>query len=149
MKLIISDWTAKGILDNSVIDTMWKYFTKKIEVTDEQSCYALQLLGIAAEGRKSIITKNVKVVTSIAFGDRGMNDLLLLKAACDILTITGSDRVDIRGKEGPYCIVIDDPMWNDLFDILCKKFTDRDKVYNNLMSSVISLIYKVLNYLVE
>lgn len=47
---IVSDWVAKGHLDNSIIDMFWNYFLKKVDVTDEQSLGALELLGMASLG---------------------------------------------------------------------------------------------------
>lgn len=47
---IVSNWVAKGHLDNSIIDMFWNYFLKKVDVTDDQSLGALELLGMASLG---------------------------------------------------------------------------------------------------
>lgn len=54
-----------GILDNSIIDMLWKYFIKKIPVSDEVCHASVELLRMAALSRRTIITRNLKLVTSV------------------------------------------------------------------------------------
>ena len=63
-----------GTLDNSVIDMLWQYFTKKIAVSDEDCHASLELLRMAAISRKTIITRNLKLVTTV-----GMSVLITIK----------------------------------------------------------------------
>lgn len=146
LKLVISMWTSKGILDNSIIDVLWQYFTKKIEVTNVESCAALHLLYLASLGRKTIITRNIKLVTSIAFAEQENYDLLLVKTACDILAVAG-ERPNITAKEAPFTIASDDPIWNDLLKIFYKTFGKSVPFYNIAVTSAINFIYKVRKYL--
>lgn len=52
-------------MDNAIIDMLWQYYTKKQPVSDSTSKAAAELLRMAAIGRRSIITRNVKLVTSV------------------------------------------------------------------------------------
>lgn len=142
LKLVISMWTSKGILDNNIIDMLWQYFTKKIEVTKGEQCAALHLLGLASLGRKTIITRNIKLVTSIAFAEQEDDDLLLVKNACEFLAVAG-ERPNITSKEAPFSIASDDPIWNDLLKILNGNFEKPVKFYNIAVSAAINFIYKV------
>lgn len=68
---IISKWCSKGVLDNAVIDMLWQYVTLRVSVTESDVCAAIELLRMAALGRKTIISRNINLVTNLAFGDRG------------------------------------------------------------------------------
>lgn len=47
---IVSDWVVKGYLDNSIIDMLWNYFLKKVDVTADKCLGAIELLGMASLG---------------------------------------------------------------------------------------------------
>lgn len=68
---IIANWCSKGVLDNAIIDMLWQYFTLRVSVTESEVCAAVELLRMAATGRKTIISRNINLVTNIAFGERG------------------------------------------------------------------------------
>lgn len=69
---IIADWTAKGTLDNAVIDMLWQYVTLRVSAKEEEVCAAIEILRMAAMGRKTIISRNIDLVINIGFGDRGI-----------------------------------------------------------------------------
>lgn len=69
---IIADWTAKGTLDNAVIDMLWQYVTLRIPVNEQDVCAACETLRMAAMGRKTIISRNIDLLINIGMGDRGM-----------------------------------------------------------------------------
>lgn len=69
---IIADWTAKGTLDNAIIDMLWQCVTLRVPVTEEEVCAAIELLRMAATGRKTIISRNIDLVVNIGFGDKSM-----------------------------------------------------------------------------
>lgn len=71
MQDIIADWTAKGALDNAIIDMLWQYVTLRVTVKEDEVCAALELLRMAAVGRKTIISRNIDLVINIGFGERG------------------------------------------------------------------------------
>lgn len=122
---------------------LWQYITKKIDVSDDQSRAAVYLLTMAAMGRRTIITKNIKLVAAIAFNDRGKNDPLLVTAACRMLQVAGRERQDITDKNPPFRIKPNDPMWKDLTDILIENFYSKSEYYNAMMSEAIECIYRV------
>lgn len=68
---IISNWCSKGILDNAIIDMLWQYFTQRVSVTDSDVCATTEILRMAAIGRKTIISRNINLVTNVVFGDTG------------------------------------------------------------------------------
>lgn len=68
---IIADWTAKGILDNAIIDMLWQYVTLRVQAKEDEVCAALESLRMAAIGRKTIISRNIDLVINIGFGERG------------------------------------------------------------------------------
>lgn len=123
----------------------WQYFTKKVDVSDEDSRLALDLLYMSALGRNTIITKNIKIVSSLTFGERGENDMLLIRSACRILGLVSGGKHSITDTEPPFRIKINDPMWKDLLTILVNNFTKKIKFFYSALSATIDLIYKLCN----
>lgn len=144
LTLLISEWISKGILDNSIVEMLWQYFTKKKSVSDETSRAALDLLKMASLGRKTIIMRNIKLVSTVAFQDR-REDLLTVKSACEILVTAGNEKQDITSKTPPFRIKLNDPMWGDLKDILQDNFLKKCKFFNQVASSIIACIFSVSN----
>ncbi|KAJ8973310.1 hypothetical protein NQ317_019181 [Molorchus minor] len=143
LELIISEWTSKGVLDNSVIDMLWQYFTKKVSVNDEDSRASLALLRMSALGRKTIITRNIKLVATLAFGERGQEDMLFLGEACEFLAVAGRERIDITSKKPPFKIKPGDEAFQNLVDILCTKFFEPVEYYNKALFGGVDFIYKL------
>ncbi|KAJ8939307.1 hypothetical protein NQ314_011165 [Rhamnusium bicolor] len=143
LQLIIADWTAKGVLDNSIIDMLWQYFTKKMVVTDEDARAAVELLRMCALGRKTIITRNIKLVATIAFGERGDKDMLLLGSACELLSVAGKERIDITSKNPPFKIKAHDEIFKNLLEILQKRFFEPVEYYNKALHGSVDFIYKL------
>lgn len=150
LKQIISEWTSKGLLDNSVIDILWQYFIKKIPVSDDKSCAALHILGLAALGRPTIVSRNIQLIDKVVFDvmeggnePRGMNDMLLLKTACDILALMGMKKQSITDKNPPFTISPDDVIWKHLFDILDMNFEKPIRFYNKSITAAVSFLFKV------
>lgn len=94
---IIADWTAKGTLDNAIIDMLWQYVTLRVPVKEDDFCAALELLRMAAVGRKTIISRNIDLVINIGLGDKSMfcffcfslkpNAIFQLKKICVFLAL--------------------------------------------------------------
>ncbi|XP_023312786.1 condensin complex subunit 1-like, partial [Anoplophora glabripennis] len=141
-QLIISEWTAKGILDNSIIDMFWQYFTQKISCTEGDSHAATKLLRMCALGRKTIVTRNIKLVATVAFGERGTRDMQFLGSACELLSVAGREKIDITSKNPPYKIKPGDEIFGSLLEILGKKFFEPVEYYNKALFGGIDFIYK-------
>lgn len=143
LSIIIAEWVSRSDLDNGVIDKLWQYVTKKVEVTDEHSRAALCLLKIAGKGRRTIVTKNIKLVCAIAFGDRGKTDILLVKAGCEILDIAGRDKQEITDPKPPFRIGVNDPVWKNLVELVTDFFHKKSEFFNGMFSSAVRCIYSV------
>lgn len=126
---------VKNQLDNSVIDVLWQYFTKKVEVSDDDARCALRILSMASLERKTILKRNVKLVATIAFSTRGKQDLLLVAEGCDALASLASDRSNV--------IDGDDVIWKDLFDILYENFQKPVPFFGKVIRSSINFLFKV------
>lgn len=142
LNLIISEWISKGILDNSIVEMLWQYFTKKKPVSDETSRAALDLLKMACLGRRTIIMRNIKLVSTVAFQDR-REDLLTVKSACEILAMAGNEKQDITNTDHPFRIKLNDPMWNDVKSIFVDNFLKKCKFFNQVSRAIIDCIYSV------
>ncbi|XP_018328034.1 condensin complex subunit 1 [Agrilus planipennis] len=141
--IIVTEWTSKGILDNSVIDALWQCFTKQRDVSEDDSRAAIDLLAMAAKGRKTIISKNLKMIATVAFTERGEKDLLLLASACRLMAIAGMEKQNITDKNPPFRIKTEDPIWKDLMSILEKTFFNADPFYPTVISAAAELIYRL------
>ncbi|XP_060529643.1 condensin complex subunit 1 [Cylas formicarius] len=145
LELIISEWVAKGILDNNIIDTLWKYFTRKISVSDDDALASVELLRMAALGRNTIISRNIKVVTALAFENRGKDDMVFLGAACEFLAVAGRKKPDITAANPPFKIKWADPDFQALFDILLDKFFEPVPFYGKALRGAIEFVYRLCN----
>ncbi|KAK4878019.1 hypothetical protein RN001_010525 [Aquatica leii] len=141
--IIISEWVSKSILDNSIIELLWQYFTKRLEVSEEQSRAALTLLTMATMGRRTIGSKNIKMVATVAFGQRGRDDILLLKAGCEFLEAAAKEKQDITSSKPPFKIKATDTMWAELTDIVIEHFKKKNCYYNGMISSAMACIYRL------
>lgn len=136
---LISSWAEKGTLDNNIIDKLWQVFTK---TTGESSRSALELLKMASIKRISIINKNIKLTSTIAFKERN-NDVLLVKSACETLSIIGNEKQLISDENPPFRIKMDDDMWKDLSQILTGNFFISKENFLGEITSAVQCIYSV------
>lgn len=139
-----------GLLDNSVIDTLWKYFIKKIPVSDTQSCAALQILLFAAIGRRTIVSRNIQLIDKVVFGvmedaeqPRGMDNLRLTQIACDALSLMGMEKQSVTEHKPQFTISADDQIWQNLFKIFEYNFDKPTRHYNAAMTSAFDFLFKV------
>ncbi|CAH0557488.1 unnamed protein product [Brassicogethes aeneus] len=143
LQQIISDWTVKGTLDNSVIDVLWQYLTKKLPVSDDDSRAAVELLRMAALGRRTIVSKNIKLVATVGFKERGASNMLFLGSCCDLLAVAGREKLDVTSKNPPFKIKYTDEVFNDLTEILVEKFFEPVEYYYKALSGAMDFIYKL------
>lgn len=149
LKLIVGEWTSKGLLDNSVIDVLWQYFTRRIPVSEDKSRAALHLIGFAAVGRRTIISRNVQLIHKIVFEGldgsepRGKDDMLLMRTACEVLALVGMEKRSVTDREAPFKISPDDEMWKHAFGILDVNFEKPVRFYNKAASALVFLVFKV------
>nr|XP_022907875.1 condensin complex subunit 1-like [Onthophagus taurus] len=140
---MIAEWTAKGKLDNNVLDMLFNYFTKKEDVDDDKSLAALQLLTLAAQGRQSIVMNNLKMVCEVVFENRGLNDMAIVSEACHFLTVAGSAEQRIEDDKPPYRLSYNETVWTQLTNILVDNFSKPVKFYCDAISGAIPMIYKL------
>ncbi|XP_030754810.1 condensin complex subunit 1 [Sitophilus oryzae] len=143
LELIIKEWVKKGILDNSIIDMLWQYFTQKCSISDEESHASVEILRMASLGRATIITKNIKLVANIGFGERGSKNMAFLGSCCELLAVAGRNRIDINSKDPPLKINIKDEIFKNLLDILVQNFFQPVEFYYKALSGAISFVYRV------
>ncbi|XP_048518425.1 condensin complex subunit 1 [Dendroctonus ponderosae] len=143
LELIISEWVHKGILDNNIIDMLWQYFTKKVDVSDQYSLASVELLRMAALKRGTVISRNIKLVASVAFAERGRKNLAFLGSACNFLAVAGRDRIDITSADPPFSISCEDSIFSDLFNILTDTFFTPQEFYYHALAGALEFVYKV------
>ncbi|RZC35597.1 condensin complex subunit 1, partial [Asbolus verrucosus] len=140
---IVSEWIPKGILDNSVIDKCWQYYTQRAPVSNEDARAAAELLRMAAIGRHTIITKNINVVTTVAFSDKFKDDMMFLACSCRLLAVAGVDKIDIQSKDPPFKMKHADPIFQNLSNILVENFFKKVPYYSEAMQSGLDFIFRV------
>ncbi|CAH1118535.1 unnamed protein product [Phaedon cochleariae] len=139
---IISDWCSKGTMDNAIIDMLWQYVTGRVSVTEEDEIASLELLRMAAMGRKTIISRNISLVTNIGFGERGRKNMSLLCACCNLLSVA-FEKVDINSNSAPFKIKADDQCFKDLVNILTECFFKPVEFYHKALYGAVDFVYKL------
>ncbi|VEN54794.1 unnamed protein product [Callosobruchus maculatus] len=139
---IVIMWCSNGVLDNALIELLWRYALKTEVVTDDDSIAAIELLRMCALGRKTIIQKNMEVVVDLASSPRSKNNMKLLGACCDLLA-TAFEPVDILSDTGPMKIPLQDFFFTDLITTLVENFFKRIPFYHKAMLAAIDFIYKM------
>lgn len=141
---IVIEWTSKGILDNAVIDRCWQFYTQRDQVSDEDSRAAADLLRMAAMGRNTIITKNINVVTKIAFSEQRKNDMLFLASSLRLLAVTGLDKIEVQSENPPFRIKHSDEIFPNLANILIENFLEKNPYYSDCMQATFDFIFRVI-----
>ncbi|CAG9833306.1 unnamed protein product [Diabrotica balteata] len=139
---IISDWVTKGTLDNSVIDTLWQIVTQRVSTTVEDEIAAVILLKMAAIGRKTVISKNINLMTGIAFGERGKSNLQFLAACCNFLAVA-YEGVDMNSANFAFKIKPDEQCFTDLVAILGELFFKAVEFYHEALYAGLDFVYKL------
>ncbi|KAJ3659541.1 hypothetical protein Zmor_011225 [Zophobas morio] len=140
---IVTEWTSKGILDNSVIDKCWQYYTQRDQVSNDDARAAAEILRMAAIGRYTIITKNINVVSKIIFSEQHKNDMLFLASSCRLLSVAGLEKIDVQSENPPFRIKHTDPIFQNLADILVEGFFQKDSFYSEAMQAGLDFIFRV------
>ncbi|XP_044255431.1 condensin complex subunit 1 isoform X2 [Tribolium madens] len=140
---VVSEWTSKGILDNAVIDRCWQFYTQREQVSDDDARAAAELLRMAAMGRSTIISKNINVVSKIAFSDIHKDDMLFLASSCRLLAVAGLDKIDIQSKNTPFRIKQTDEIFQQLSDTLIENFFKNLPYYSEAMQAGIDFIFRL------
>ncbi|KAI4467731.1 condensin [Holotrichia oblita] len=141
-KLVIHNWVSEGKLDNNVIECVFQYFIKKHDIPDKISLKALQLLSLIAPAKKSIVTKNLRMISELVFENRGIDNMILFSETCHLITTGTREQQLVTDKSPPFKLKPADPMWTHIVDILCKHF-DNVKIhfYNAAAKNAVRLIY--------
>lgn len=139
---ILSDWIAKGTLDNSVIDMLWQIVTQRVSATVEDEIAAVVLLKMAAMGRKTIISKNLNLTTNIAFNERGKNNLQFLAVCCRLLSVA-YEKVDVNSPNFSFRIKPTEECFVNLCNILSKMFFKASPFYHEALYAGLDFVYKL------
>lgn len=142
-KLVVHNWVSEGKLDNNVIECIFQYFIKKHDVSDHVSLRALQLLTLIAPAKKTIVTKNLHMISELVFESRGINDMILFSETCKLITAGVSEQQLITDKKPPFKLKPSDSIWNHISNILCKHFDGKKPFYNPAIKNAVILIYTV------
>ncbi|XP_050304793.1 condensin complex subunit 1-like isoform X2 [Anthonomus grandis grandis] len=142
---MISEWTRRGCFDNRIINHLWKYFTGNIKVSEEEQNASLELLRCAALNRTTIVTDNIKLVVSIALKDPGPDtvNMRLMGTACHFLAVAGNERVNVTSAAPPFRIAANEPLFQQIFQIMLKYFSKPVPFYYKFMEGAIEFVYKV------
>ncbi|GLV35189.1 CAP-D2 condensin subunit [Carabus blaptoides fortunei] len=144
LSTVVSQWTANGDIDNSTIELLWNMFTgKATDVVQDDQVAALQLLSMAALSRKTIVERNMNLISELVFRDKGTTDPRLVINACNMLSIMGNEEVDMDSTTPCFRISLDDPMWENLVQVLMKAYRKRDPFCHSILSAAIEFVYKV------
>nr|CAI5825011.1 unnamed protein product [Callosobruchus analis] len=135
-------WCSTGVLDNALIELLWRYALKTEVVTEDDSIAAIELLRMCALGRKTIIQTNMEVVVDLASSPRAKQNMKLLGACCDLLA-TAFEPVDILGETGPMKIPVQDFFFTDLVNTLVENFFKKIPFYHKAMLAAVDFIYKM------
>lgn len=142
-KLVIYNWVSEGKLDNNIIECVFQYFIKKEDVTDDVSLKALQLLILIAPAKKTIVTKNLRMISELAF-ERRIDNMIHFSETCRLLTAGTTEPQLITDKKPPFKLKPTDPMWTHIINILCEHFDNIEiSFYNVAVKNAIRLIYVV------
>nr|CAI5825010.1 unnamed protein product [Callosobruchus analis] len=139
---IVIMWCSTGVLDNALIELLWRYALKTEVVTEDDSIAAIELLRMCALGRKTIIQTNMEVVVDLASSPRAKQNMKLLGACCDLLA-TAFEPVDILGETGPMKIPVQDFFFTDLVNTLVENFFKKIPFYHKAMLAAVDFIYKM------
>ncbi|XP_057657108.1 condensin complex subunit 1 [Diorhabda carinulata] len=139
---ILSDWIAKGTLDNSVIDMLWQIVTQRVTTKVEDEIAAVVLLKMAATGRKTIISKNLNLTTNIAFNERGKNNLQFLAVCCRLLSVA-YEKVDVNSQNFSFRIKPTEDCFVNLCNILSKMFFKSSPFYHEALYAGLDFVYKL------
>ncbi|XP_050308987.1 condensin complex subunit 1-like [Anthonomus grandis grandis] len=142
---MIAEWTTRGSLDNHIINHLWKYFTGSIKVAEEEQHASLELLRCTALSRKTIVTKNINLVVSIALKDPGRDtvNMRLMGTACHFLAVAGNERVNVTSADPSFRIAANDPLFQQIFQIMLKYFSEPVPYYYKFMEGAIEFVYKI------
>jgi hypothetical protein len=142
---IVTEWTSKGILDNSVIDRCWQYYTQREQVSDEDARAAAELLRMAAMGRNTIITKNINVVSNIMFSERHKSDMMFLASCCRLLAVAGLDKIDVQSDKPPFRINHQDAIFQNLANVLVENFFEKTSYFSEVLHNSFDFIFRVIS----
>nr|XP_008191925.1 PREDICTED: condensin complex subunit 1 isoform X2 [Tribolium castaneum] len=140
---VVSEWTAKGILDNAVINRCWQYYTQHEHVSAEDARAAAVLLRMAAMGRKTIITKNLNVVATMAFSQQYKSDMLFLANSFRLLSVAGLDKIDVQSEETPFRIKKTEDLFHQLSDNLIENFFNDLPYYSEAMQACTDFTFRM------
>ncbi|KRT80719.1 hypothetical protein AMK59_5059, partial [Oryctes borbonicus] len=141
-KSVIHNWVSTGKLDNNITECLFQYFTKKQDVTDYISLKALQLLILIAPAKKTIVRKNLYLISEVVFGKRGIDDMIVFSETCKLVTAGAAEHQQITDKKPPFKLKPTDSIWGHIINILYKHFENSQiPHYNSAVSSAIGLIY--------
>lgn len=144
LESIVSEWTTKKILDNSIIEQLWNYFTRSNAANNEESRAACELLRMASLGNSNIIVKNISVVAAVAFSEKHRDDMKFLYSACRFMAVGGLEKIDIQSKKTPFRISHADPKFELLTAILTEKFFCEIPFYSEALEASIDFIFRVI-----
>ncbi|KAJ3299918.1 Condensin complex subunit, partial [Borealophlyctis nickersoniae] len=93
LEQLLSTMMGKGMVPNSVVDTLWKIFgSKKSEMPPQRRRGALTILSYFGKARKAIIADNLELLLRGGLGEFGKKDLQLARNACIALQQLGSTK---------------------------------------------------------
>lgn len=112
-------------------------------MSDEISLKAVQLLTLIAPGKKTIVTKNLRMISEVILEKRCANDMILLAETCKLLTAGTLEPQLVTDKNPPFKLKPTDNIWKILSDILFGNFDKDIPFYNLALINAIRFIYSV------
>ncbi|XP_077533008.1 condensin complex subunit 1-like [Haemaphysalis longicornis] len=143
LEQLVTELVKTGDVSPMVVRFLWeRYKMEQPDTTRDQYLAAAQLLCMVASADITMVQKNLDVLISVGFGERGKADLDLVRLTCKIiekLTHSGSlDKPPVQRLEG------DHDMFIRLKDILVETFTDTSiSIWSPTMEKVLDIVYKM------
>ncbi|EDV24347.1 uncharacterized protein TRIADDRAFT_57733 [Trichoplax adhaerens] len=138
---LVREFMRKGLILKETIRLLWGYFIMAVnDVTQEDSHYALVILGMIAEEEKSFLANNISALVDTGLGLRGEDNLVLAKDTCHVL-----QKLYRRKKEIKIARLPEDHMiFERITTILCKGITNlKCKFWVPFSEEAVKLVYNL------
>lgn len=143
LSTVVTQWAEKGDLDHAVIQQFWHMFIGQVvDAADDDRLSALQFLAMIAHGKRTVIERNLNLVSEIVFSDKCLEDPRYLLIGCNMIS-NMEEEINVESKNPCFRVPLDDVMWEHLVEKVIKIYQRKDPFCHAIIVASVSLIYKV------